>query len=95
MFNITSAFEINFKYIENITAIKLYEIISCLVDNYNNFDLLIKISKQDNFIVLKILFDKHLDKLEELINNLSLELDNIKYKEDEDESILEIKIGDR
>lgn len=94
MFDINSALKIEFGTIPNLNAIKIYEIISCIVDCGLNFELLIIILKKDSKIVMKILFNKYLDYIPKKIEDLNIENIEVKYKKDEDDSLLEIRFGE-
>ena len=94
MFDINSALKIEFGTIPNLNAIKIYEIISCIVDCGLNFELLIIILKKDSKIVMKILFNKYLDYIPQKIEDLNIENIEVKYKKDEDDSLLEIRFGE-
>ena len=94
MLNINSALKIEFGNISSLNAIKIYEIISCIVDCGEGFELLINILKKDSKIVMKILFNKYLDYIPKIIEELNIENIEIKYKKDEEDSLLEIKLGE-
>ena len=95
MFGTVGNISINKMSVNSIIAIQIYEIISIIVDNYEKINFIVRISKEDNIVKLRFLFEENIENILDLIDELGyINIVNIEYKSEDDENILEINVED-
>ena len=58
-------------------------------------DFIVRISKEDNIVKLRFLFEENIENILDLIDELGyINIVNIEYKSEDDENILEINVED-
>lgn len=95
MFGTTGNISINKINVNSIIAIQSYEVVSTIIDNYEKINFIVRISKAGNIVKIRFLFEENIENIIDLIEELEfINVQNIEYKSEDDENVLEIYLED-